>query len=288
MDHSTNTSVPAATVALTTGRHLAPGRLSTSPAPRHGSLSPASIPSSPTSVHSAESAIFERDIEQPATATAHSHGHLHPHNPHRTPRVTSTEQSVPSVLDSAAAVLTADDMERDVDVELVSRAASRSPSPRTSLLLSGGVSPAISLMSPPIRPFASMDESHTPTTAYYSLHSSPTVPARELPPAPRSPQSSSTSPSLPVSSALPGASHSKRLSFVAYADLLASTPLSTVPLASLTTEPVEPPHLVESSPATIVAPDEWEREGLGMGLEERLAALGSRPSTRPPSIVTAF
>ncbi|KAJ2912927.1 hypothetical protein MD484_g7481, partial [Candolleomyces efflorescens] len=110
--------------------------------------SPSSIPSSPTSIHSSSSAIFERDIEPilispMATSPPHSSslfssapplplaspssgvgGHHHvtsvssthstshsPHkplDPHRIPRAKATEQleqSVPSVLDSAAAIL---------------------------------------------------------------------------------------------------------------------------------------------------------------------------------------
>ncbi|KIM37560.1 hypothetical protein M413DRAFT_421635 [Hebeloma cylindrosporum] len=71
---------------------------------RLDSRSPDSIPSSPTSVHSSSSAIFERDIE-PISIPSPSH---HPRNPHRVPRAKGTEaleQSVPSVLDSAAAIL---------------------------------------------------------------------------------------------------------------------------------------------------------------------------------------
>ncbi|KZP14823.1 hypothetical protein FIBSPDRAFT_1048596 [Athelia psychrophila] len=74
---------------------------------RLGSKSPNSIPSSPTSVHSSSSAIFERDIE-PLASPSPPHLGLHPANPHRTPRSKATEQldqSVPSVLDSAAAIL---------------------------------------------------------------------------------------------------------------------------------------------------------------------------------------
>lgn len=88
---------------------------------------------------------------------------------------------------------------------------------------------------------------------------------------------------------------SKRLSFMSYSDLLASTPVSLVPLSSFTTcvssEP--PPHIPgvagfthsHSSAGSIHGRDrdsiallddvggEWEREGLGKGLEERLEAL---------------
>ncbi|KDQ52326.1 hypothetical protein JAAARDRAFT_62061 [Jaapia argillacea MUCL 33604] len=86
--------------------------------PRLGSRSPSSIPSSPTSVHSSSSAIFERDIEPlaPSPSSTLHHHHPHPPNPHRMPRSGNTqqiEQSVPSVLDSAAAVLTGLGAEED-------------------------------------------------------------------------------------------------------------------------------------------------------------------------------
>ncbi|KAG6328950.1 hypothetical protein ID866_10139, partial [Astraeus odoratus] len=83
-----------------TSQHLQAGSA------RLGSRSPSSIPSSPTSAHSSSSAIFERDIEPLGTP---SPPHAHPHNPHRMPRSKTTEQleqSVPSVLDTAAAILT--------------------------------------------------------------------------------------------------------------------------------------------------------------------------------------
>lgn len=79
---------------------------------------------------SASSAIFERDIEpivSPTPSSAH-----HPPNPHRIPRAKGTEQleqSVPSVLDSAAAILTNIDPTDDTtslgtDVSVVSPANS--------------------------------------------------------------------------------------------------------------------------------------------------------------------
>ncbi|KAF8339494.1 hypothetical protein F5887DRAFT_980272 [Amanita rubescens] len=71
---------------------------------RHGSRSPGSIPSSPTSVHSSSSAIFERDIEPLVSPSPPNSS-----NPHRIPRAKTTEHlelSVPSVLDSAATILT--------------------------------------------------------------------------------------------------------------------------------------------------------------------------------------
>ena len=59
--------------------------------------------------HSSSSAIFERDIE-PIVCPSPPHTSAHPPNPHRMPRSKATEQlehSVPSVLDSAAEILTA-------------------------------------------------------------------------------------------------------------------------------------------------------------------------------------
>jgi len=79
---------------------------------RLGSLSPGSIPSSPTSVHSTSSAIFERDIEPLPALTVLSStstlgiGGLSPPNPHRMPRGRQAEDSaVPSVLTTAANAL---------------------------------------------------------------------------------------------------------------------------------------------------------------------------------------
>ncbi|KAI6039109.1 hypothetical protein EDC04DRAFT_2895670 [Pisolithus marmoratus] len=93
-----------------TSQHLQTGSA------RVGSRSPSSIPSSPTSAHSSSSAIFERDIEPLGTASPPP-SQTHPPNPHRIPRSKTTEQleqNVPSVLDTAAAVLTsASPMEED-------------------------------------------------------------------------------------------------------------------------------------------------------------------------------
>ena len=104
----------------------------------------------------------------------------------------------------------------------------------------------------------------------------------------------------------------KRLSFISYADLLSSTPASAIPLSSLTSSAVvsEPPphipsvigvpqaHYAASSSGSIhgaptyvleregaigVVDDvggEWEREGLGKGLEERLEALNTAVPSR--------
>ncbi|KAF4609514.1 hypothetical protein D9613_012223 [Agrocybe pediades] len=98
--------------------------LRTSDARLGGSKSPTSIPSSPTSIRSSSSAIFERDIEpiMPPSPPTSLHPHHHHHtNPHRIPRAKGTEaleQAVPSVLDSAAAILGGLE-----DVEVVAPAA---------------------------------------------------------------------------------------------------------------------------------------------------------------------
>ncbi|KAL0954271.1 hypothetical protein HGRIS_005399 [Hohenbuehelia grisea] len=132
-------------------------------APLAGSKSPISIPASPTSIHSSSSAIFERDIEPiPCPSPPHPH---HPQDPHRIPRSKTTEtieQSVPSVLDSAAAILASIDPSENVgdSIAVVAPAQpisgfaspigsfhSRSPSPlgspihRASLLLGPAHSP---------------------------------------------------------------------------------------------------------------------------------------------------
>lgn len=172
---------------------------------------------------------------------------------------------------------------------------------------------------------------NTPTSAYYStlssVESSPSTTVEHLPLPTASPvqsiaylqpvqqpqtqitsqapfgiSPSSTYSGSPFSHPLnishpPSPTHtaSKRLSFMSYSDLLASTPTSMVPLSSFTTcassEP--PPHIPgvtgfansHSNAGSIHGRDrdsiallddmggEWEREGLGRGLEERLEAL---------------
>ncbi|PPQ75367.1 hypothetical protein CVT26_015504 [Gymnopilus dilepis] len=111
--------------------------------PRVGSRSPNSIPSSPTSIHSSSSAIFERDIEPlippspPALLSQHTHHH-HPPNPHRIPRAKGTEaleHSVPSVLDSAAAILST--LESDADVAEQVAVVAPVASPLESVRLGG-------------------------------------------------------------------------------------------------------------------------------------------------------
>ncbi|KAH0828836.1 hypothetical protein J3R83DRAFT_3306 [Lanmaoa asiatica] len=356
---------------------------------RIGSRSPSSIPSSPTSAHSSSSAIFERDIEPIGPPSPPS---SHPPNPHRIPRSKGTEQleqSVPSVLDSAASILTSSSPMEEDHIAVVTPARdrgrelrsgfaspigslrSRSPSPtsgrsparhRSSLLLSvpGSSSPSAPIALPllsssptkepqgrltiqtsptvpshPVGTAATVKKAgksstsiNTPTSAYYSTlssaESSPSTTAEQLPPATASPvqpitqlqlaqqlqtpqtqlaiSPSSTYTGSPFTQPLnishpPSPTHvvSKRLSFMSYSDLLASTPVSMVPLSSFTTcaSSDPPPHIpgvtgfgnTQLSTGSIHGRDrdsvallddvggEWEREGLGKGLEERLDAL---------------
>lgn len=203
----------------------------------------------------------------------------------------------------------------------ISRMSSRSPSPtgagnRRSLLFSSnqlsGSSPVRSTAQAVTPSTAQPTATPTPTSAYYSLpdsgsetSSSPTTathtehPLHTLQP---------VAPSNVFSSHPPSPNHTanKRLSFISYADLLSSTPASTLPLSSLTysalaSEP--PPHIpsvigipqaqaqyaagsaggsVQGAgdrdlPGIIHVGGEWEREGLGRGLEERLEVLMTMP-----------
>ncbi|PIL27411.1 hypothetical protein GSI_10559 [Ganoderma sinense ZZ0214-1] len=174
---------------------------------RLGSRSPASIPSSPTSVHSSSSAIFERDIEPIASTLPLTV------DPHHIPRAKFTEEierSVPSVLDSAAAVLTSTNPDDD-DLDAISivtpapmdpgyqsgftspmsRLSSRSPSPtgnRRSLLFSNSlpgspprpihstspVRPTVQISSSPPGPMSTLPSTvtPTPTSTHFSAVSS--------------------------------------------------------------------------------------------------------------------
>lgn len=215
------------------------GHLARTP-PRLGSRSPSDMSSSPSSLyavvssssahsHSA-SAIFERDIE-PIVLT---------------PRIARTDQldiALPSVLDSAASLFAAADVDH------------------------------IAVLTP-----ITVDDMASPIDSLRSRSPSP-------------------SPNLPTN----------RLSFISYSDLLSSTPASTLPLASLTTSASSadpPPHIpaliaTPASPARSPATSlrglavhrdsilddlggEWEREGLGTGLEERLEALIAIPPLPHP------
>ncbi|KAF9806667.1 hypothetical protein IEO21_08604 [Rhodonia placenta] len=232
---------------------------------RLGSRSPSSIPSSPTSVHSSSSAIFERDIEPIAPACASLST---PTDPHRIPRGRITEQiehSVPSVLDSAVVVLTADSTDPDELDSIsiiapalpdagyrsgftspISRMSSRSPSPsapphRRSLLLSASPPQSTSPLtaSPPLRPTVhtvnatapapahvhALGPPATPTSAYFSAASS-------------SPPSDASS----ASSSPTTATHTEHpLHTLSSPSTAASSPAAATP-ATVTVPPPASPH----------------------------------------------
>jgi hypothetical protein len=300
-----------------------------------------------THSHSSSSAIFERDIEPLTPSPPHiSH-------PHRTPRGKATEQldhAVPTVLDSAAAVLSSPTDDQLIAVVApattefpsFSGLSSRSPSPtygRTSVPLMNLPSPSPSLTLPlPAHPSvqtpqnltvqtppggpsvdATSAPSPTPTTSYFggmisrdsgADSQTPTAVAHTDPTASISQRSSpSVRPVSPLTLSHPPSPHAttKRLSFLSYTDMLTSVPSSTLPLSSLTTSATvsdPPPHLLSvlgipqqvgggsagASPRNSFYGDrdvregreglfiddgggEWEREGLGQGLEERLESL---------------
>lgn len=168
-----------------------------------------------THSHSSSSAIFERDIE-PITPSP-----PHIHHPHRTPRGKGTEHldhAVPTVLDSAAAVLSSPTEDQMIAVVapanatteiptfsgLSSRLSSRSPSPtygRTNVPLMNLPSPSPSLTLPlPAQPAvltpqklavqtppgglsvdATAVPSPTPTTNYFGLTRDPGTDAQPTP-----------------------------------------------------------------------------------------------------------
>ncbi|KAF7376648.1 hypothetical protein MSAN_00081600 [Mycena sanguinolenta] len=262
---------------------------------RKGSKSPSSIPSSPTSVHSSSSAIFERDIEPIHVSPIAPPGAKK--DPHRIARSKNTEpldQSVPSVLDSAASILTSMTSEEGDSISVIA------PAPLCSTGLLDQSTPALSHPRNP------------------SLHSPPPLPFRP-PPSSAPPTARQFDPATPLSSVGDNAFNAgttraasstsqanKRLSFVSYTDLLSSTPTATQPLSALTSPAASPAHIpgVSITDPTVGvgsasayggsgAPSlrnfgfglgdedrmmddvggEWEREGLGKGLEERLEAL---------------
>jgi hypothetical protein len=299
-----------------------------------------------THSHSSSSAIFERDIE-PITPSP-----PHVSHPHRTPRGKATEQldhAVPTVLDSAAAVLSSPTDEQMIAVVApattefpsFSGLSSRSSSPthgKTNVPLMNLPSPTPSLTPLPLpaHPGAQTPQklvvqtppgglsidatgapSATPTTSYFGLVTKDpgtdaqptptTVPHPDLTASQRS--SPSVRPVSPLALSHPPSPHAttKRLSFLSYTDMLTSAPSSTHTLSSLTTSATvsdPPPHLLSvlgipqqagggsagASPRNSFYGDrdvregreclfidevggEWEREGLGQGLEERLESL---------------
>ncbi|KZV89143.1 hypothetical protein EXIGLDRAFT_721628 [Exidia glandulosa HHB12029] len=280
---------------------------------RVGSLSPNSIPSSPTSVHSSSSAIFERDIEPLPSSFLGAPAPQH--HPHRTPRSKATEPidaGVPSVLSAAASALAsapsspqalAHPNELDPFVVIAPTAQITSPAASVFGSPSGRASREQSPSGrQPRRSSTAASERMSIAAASFSPQAQSQSITSSSPPTSYSPPiSTSALPIVGNAEASTGPA-SNRLSFISYNDLLLSAPVSAVPLSTLTSPATSdpPPHLsavsgsVAHSPArsrprsivglgpggnraSILLGDdhggEWEREGLGRGLEERLEEL---------------
>jgi hypothetical protein len=262
--------------------------------------------------HSSSSAIFERDIEP-------LHLSSRPSDPHHTSRAKSHEpldSSVPSVLSSAVSALSISSptatsptsanpnnlsggapqlLEEEISVisPIVPASTLWSPIGGTSGLaspVSRSPSPTMTSARPlPQRsssasmPLPPLPGSFSPAAANSSSPASSPSPTLAQPlPLPRS-QSPSPSP-RPINTSDVSAAN-KRLSFISYHDLLLATPVSTVPLSSLTSPttasnqsnvPQQSQNLGLLMEGVNVGPTgggEWEREGLGKGLEERLEEI---------------
>ncbi|KDQ08101.1 hypothetical protein BOTBODRAFT_48388 [Botryobasidium botryosum FD-172 SS1] len=301
-----------------TSPRMATRRVSPSPLPLvlPGRRSrPSSIPSSPTSIHSSSSAIFERDIESipgfslnPITPT--KPGMPKP-DPHRTSRGSAhepLESSVPSVLSSAAFALSSNGVAEDagtISVIVPASTATASPPSSFAILSSGSRSPSptgthFSFSQSPTQssrlPLPERENSGPlPAGSFPSSYSSSSPPPLSPPSLP-SPRPKRSTQSLATTIAPDDRSPSpptNRLSFISYHDLLLSTPVAATPLSTFTSPPSSdpPPHLpmiVSASGTTSPVSGlltgtgvghvgwgkedggEWEREGLGKGLEERL------------------
>lgn len=275
--------------------------------------------------HSSSSAIFERDIEPLHLSPISSTGRKDPHRIPRSKNSETLEQSVPSVLDSAASILASMNSSEDGDSIAVISPAQMS----AGLLDQGTVRSRSSGFASPIGSFRSRSPSPSPRSGKRNSlllnipspglaqhqHVATPMPQFASPPASSSPTSGGPptarhfEPTTPTTaggdSAHGGTARqsqaNKRLSFMSYTDLLSSTPASTQPLSALTSPASSPAHIpgvALSDPSGSAyggsgAPSlrnfgfglgdedrtmddvggEWEREGLGKGLEERLEAL---------------
>ena len=211
-----------------------------------------------TNRHSSSSAIFERDIE-PLIPPSPPGTHHHPPNPHRIPRSKGTEQlenSVPSVLDSAAAVLAGlEDVEVGDQVAVVSPASpnfdkgrssgfaspigsfsSRSPSP---LGVRIGVPPqsrAEILLNLPTVPHAAAVSSPTCVLGLHNITSPPSL--------------SPTHPAITTSNIVTQLSHDNSTTDAATSSPSILTPTSAYfsTVSNLSTEPSPTTTTVEHPP----------------------------------------
>lgn len=134
-----------------------------------------SRPSSPSSIHSSSSAIFERDIEQPpasislnsSTTLSHKSSRIfHPHG-------SNLEHTVPAVLDDAVEALTASAPAEGLSgLEIEAPASSSGGGRCTSATMSPGLRSRVASMQPRTRTSAS--RSPSPETMLSGSPSSPT------------------------------------------------------------------------------------------------------------------
>ncbi|KAH7338483.1 hypothetical protein B0J17DRAFT_662648 [Rhizoctonia solani] len=183
------------------------------------------------------------------------------------------DAAVPSVLSAAISAL---NVGSEDDVSVIAPAQlnkprfhpSRSPSPTTRPPLverQSGPSPPATDTSPALSP--------------HQTGASPTSPLSPVTPPQAIPRPRKSNPQLNTDT--------NRLSFMSYHDLLASTPVATVPLSSIVSGGGEPGHLpsvigMHGHRSSGVFGDdvsehqsggEFDREGLGRGLEERLEGV---------------
>ncbi|KAF8595114.1 hypothetical protein BDV93DRAFT_564715 [Ceratobasidium sp. AG-I] len=307
--HNHSTLSPPGRSSRVNSQALSSIALSTSRPAGNRSLN--SIPSSPNNTLVLEG-NFDRDIEQLFST----------HPTLRDPRHTSLaitheiDAAVPSVLSPAINAL---NLGSEGDISVIAPAHttlsrfgySRSPSPtiRPPFFERQSTGPALPGAFP-----ATPSAASSPPAADMAIHSP--APSLALSPAtgatggtaPLSPASplSPTTPPLPTARPRPRKSNPQlaaeaaqnRLSFMSYHDLLASTPLASVPLSAITSGQDAPGHIPgvtgmhghgsSASEGGLGAAEgeggdvggEFDREGLGRGLEERLEAVLNQESTR--------
>ncbi|GJJ12764.1 hypothetical protein Clacol_007009 [Clathrus columnatus] len=227
---------------LTTAQHklsASPSRPThtLSPIPLHsnraGSRSPTSIPSSPTSIRSASSAIFERDIEPLVLPHAH---HL---NPHRTPRSTQMEHSVPSVLTEAAAALASIETGQTI-AEGISILTPQTQSPPYGSALGMGLPISPNGQGGPSFGFGGPGSTGFRTPAGVGSQSRSPSPSRATSTLPSPGPTSATSRRTPATSPLPS-------------PLNAASPLPSVPIMSYGV-PTPRQHQTSSTPPSSYSP----------------------------------
>lgn len=239
-----------------------------------------SRPSSPSSIHSSGSAIFERDIEpappalslNSSTTLSHKSSRIfHPHG-------STLEHTVPAVLDDAVEALTASEPDQGLsglEIEAPTSCSGRN----TSASMSPGLRSRVTSMH--ARAPNSASRSPSPETKIAGSPSSPSAPPLSLGAlsthaasnpsddlSPSSPKRQPTAPQLPggwafsdddakentsgnatpvpapaLPSHLTPTKDKRRISFISYNDLLLSVPTTVTSLNEITSGNLSPDHL---------------------------------------------